>query len=284
MDLGENSSSSTTKSEVLIRRILSDQLVQGETLIEGIRFTDPKHGDVEIDFLILIPGSGVAVVEVKGGVVSFQDGQWLTTTKGGSRRISPIEQARKAKHALRRFLDRSPDWKNTHATLIRAQWFVVMPYTDVTGDLGTEGRREQLMGASDLDALLPKIRETLSSTLVNDPAPNADDLDVALTLLLGLQKTKQPPIAPSLSHRMNERKWTLIAAGSGVVAALAIGGVLSSNLISPASANCNSNYEPCIPVATDLSCSEIRMVVQVVGEDSYGLDRDGDGYGCEIYK
>jgi len=26
------------------------------------------------------------------------------------------------------------------------------------------------------------------------------------------------------------------------------------------------------------------MVVQVIAEDSYGLDRDGDGFGCEIYK
>jgi hypothetical protein len=112
---------SSTQSETLVRKLISAQLAKGETLLEGIRFTDPKHGDVEVDFLILIPDVGVAVVEVKGGVVSFQDGQWLTKSKGSSRRISPIEQARKGKHALRRFLDRSTEWNSENRSLIRSQ-------------------------------------------------------------------------------------------------------------------------------------------------------------------
>ena len=284
MSPGGNSKGSATQSETLIRKLISTQLAKGETLLEGVRFTDPKYGDVEVDFLILIPDVGVAVVEVKGGVVSFQDGQWLTKSKGSSRRISPIEQARKGKHALRRFLDRSTEWKSGSRSLIRSQWFVAMPYTDIDGDMGSEGRREQLLGVSDLTDLMPKIRRVLSSTLDNDTAPSAEEIDLALTLLLRTEHDVRLANIPSITQRIGVTRWKVIAVGVAVIGALTIGGVVTQTVISPAAADCNANYEPCLPVTSDLSCSEIRMVVQVVGEDPYGLDRDGDGFGCEIYK
>jgi hypothetical protein len=281
MENGGNSSDSGTKSEVLVRKIIGAQLARGETLLEGPRFTDPRHGDVEADFLILIPEMGVAVLEVKGGVVSYENGQWLTTTKGSSRRISPIEQARKAKHALRRFLDRSPEW---HNGLIRTQWFVVMPFTEVSGDMGAEGAREQLLGASDLDDLLPRIRQSLGSTLNNDPRPSADDLDLALTLLLRTQHTSVPSDSATVGTRTRKKNWTIVAVVAVVVAVLALVGFVTQNSSSSSSTQCNPNYEPCIPIAPDLSCSEIQMRVQIIGDDPYELDRDGDGFGCEIYQ
>jgi len=229
----------------------------------------------------VIPEMGVAVLEVKGGVVSYENGQWLTTNKGTSRRISPIEQARKAKHALRRFLDRSPEW---HNGLIRTQWFVVMPFTEVTGDMGAEGAREQLLGASDLDDLLPRIRASLGSTLNNDPLPSADDLDLALTLLLRTQHASLPSGSGSVGSKMKRKNWALISVGAAVIATLAVIGFVTQNSPSSSSTQCNPNYEPCIPIAPDLSCSDIQMKVRVIGDDPYGLDRDGDGFGCEIYE
>jgi hypothetical protein len=280
MENGGNSSDSGTKSEVLVRKIIGAQLARGETLLEGLRFTDPRHGDVEADFLILIPEVGVAVLEVKGGVVSYTNGQWLTTSKGTSRRISPIEQARRAKHALRRFLDRSPEW---HSGLIRTQWFLVMPFTEVTGDMGAEGAREQLLGASDLDDLLPRIRRSLGSTLNNDPLPSADDLDLALTLLLRTQHVSLPSGSPSVGTRTKKKNWTIVAVGAVAIAVLALVGFVTQKS-SSSSTQCNPNYEPCIPIAPDLSCSDIQEKVQIIGDDPYGLDRDGDGFGCEIYE
>jgi len=159
-----------------------------------------------------------------------------------------------------------------------------MPYTDIDGDMGPEGRREQLLGVSDLTDLMPKIRRVLSSTLDNDTAPSAEEIDLALTLLLRTQHDVKMANIPSISQRIGVTRWKIIAAGVAVIGALTIGGVVTQTVISPAAADCNANYEPCLPVTSDLSCSEIRMVVQVVGEDPYGLDRDGDGFGCEIYK
>lgn len=52
---------------------------------------------------------------------------------------------------------------------------------------------------------------------------------------------------------------------------------------------CDANYEPCVPVASDVDCAGgsgngpayVQGPVRVVGTDVYGLDRDGDGIGCD---
>jgi hypothetical protein len=48
------------------------------------------------------------------------------------------------------------------------------------------------------------------------------------------------------------------------------------------------DYDPCLPPASDYDCAggtgdgpEYTGPVRVTGSDPYGLDADGDGYGCE---
>ncbi|MEV0126898.1 hypothetical protein AB0H83_00290 [Dactylosporangium sp. NPDC050688] len=54
--------------------------------------------------------------------------------------------------------------------------------------------------------------------------------------------------------------------------------------------NCNPNYSPCVPNdPVDVDCkggggngpSYVQGPVRVIGQDVYGLDKDGDGIGCE---
>lgn len=54
--------------------------------------------------------------------------------------------------------------------------------------------------------------------------------------------------------------------------------------------SCDSNYTgACVPVDSDVDCaggsgngpSYVSGPVTVVGDDIYGLDRDGNGIGCE---
>jgi hypothetical protein len=55
------------------------------------------------------------------------------------------------------------------------------------------------------------------------------------------------------------------------------------------SSSCNRNYSGCVPNASDVDCASgsgngpayISGPVYVTGNDVYGLDRDGDGVGCE---
>jgi hypothetical protein len=54
--------------------------------------------------------------------------------------------------------------------------------------------------------------------------------------------------------------------------------------------SCDANYGGvCVPVASDVDCASgsgngpayVQGPVYVIGEDIYGLDRDGDGVACE---
>lgn len=53
--------------------------------------------------------------------------------------------------------------------------------------------------------------------------------------------------------------------------------------------NCNPNYDPCVPNASDVDCPEgtgdgpgiAPGEVRVIGADVYALDADGDGFGCD---
>ncbi len=65
-----------------------------------------------------------------------------------------------------------------------------------------------------------------------------------------------------------------------------LGGVatLSSSSHGAAAQSCDPNYLPCIPPPPpDLDCGDLRIGVRVIGDDPHGLDRDGDGVGCESY-
>lgn len=48
---------------------------------------------------------------------------------------------------------------------------------------------------------------------------------------------------------------------------------------------CDPNYQgACVPDdGYDYDCADIGAQVIVVGSDPDGLDRDGDGFGCESY-
>ncbi|HMI09537.1 MAG TPA: G5 domain-containing protein [Candidatus Saccharimonadales bacterium] len=55
------------------------------------------------------------------------------------------------------------------------------------------------------------------------------------------------------------------------------------------SSSCDPNYTGCVPIASDVDCAGgsgngpayVSGPVQVIGSDIYGLDRDGNGIGCE---
>jgi len=57
----------------------------------------------------------------------------------------------------------------------------------------------------------------------------------------------------------------------------------------PPQSSCDPNYSGCVPIASDVDCAGgsgngpayTSGPVSVIGSDIYGLDRDGDGVGCE---
>ncbi len=77
-------------SERVVWQALRSQLRDSDILMHGIRFTDPVEGDVEIDLLILMPDAGAIVIEVKGGLITFTDGQFHQSDGESTRPVNPL--------------------------------------------------------------------------------------------------------------------------------------------------------------------------------------------------
>ncbi len=256
-----------TRSETLVYAAATRQLQAEDIVIRSVRISDSLGGDVEIDLLLLLPGFGVAVVEVKGGQLIFRGGQWSVRTLRGERRTNPVQQARRAKHALRRYIERQPSWTGGR---LRVQWFVAAPFTDVNQDFGPEGPRQQLLGKHDLDTMVSRIKETLGGPAIPEPRLSSDD---AHALKYLLENTAGQPAQQSRARRI-----ALAAICAGLLLVPLVTWVGKSH-----DARCTAGYAPCIPPKNDYDCSDLRElgVIRVNGKDPYHLDADGDGKGCE---
>ena len=87
-----------------------------------------------------------------------------------------------------------------------------------------------------------------------------------------------------------------LVAGVVVLAAIFVQGCSSGSATNSrnkneteSSAQCDPNYSGCVPIASDVDCTGgsgngpayVRGPVKVIGKDIYGLDKDGNGIGCE---
>lgn len=292
-----------TASEALVWSTLREQLRDGDVMLHGVRFSDPRAGDVEADILLLLPDLGAVVIEVKGGQVSYADGQWHTSYGGISRRIHPIDQARRAKHAVRRFLDRQPGWPYGY---LRTEWMVAFPYTPVDGDLGPEGRRDLILGSEDLGSAMQRIVAVMSLPVSEPPVPAAPWVEQAIALLrVGDRRVEvsadegRPESMPASPRSVDRRRWWAVGiAAAAVLAAGITGGVMWGRSM-PArtgetvpvveqaqnSGSCHPAYTPCVDPVSDVNCIDVGARVTVLNPavDPLDLDRDGDGLGCESY-
>ncbi|CAN5121109.1 ATP-binding domain-containing protein [soil metagenome] len=121
----------TTPSERLVWERLRDTLPEGALLLANRRVTD-RAKDHEADLVVVLPGAGVAVVEVKGSTVWHDGGTWLIERGGRPVRIDPVEQARAAKCALREYVEADPRWGSRG----RLAWahLVVLPFSAIAAD------------------------------------------------------------------------------------------------------------------------------------------------------
>jgi len=150
------------ESEQIAREALLKHLRPQDALLSGVRFHDYREGDIEIDLLVLMPDAGIAVVEVKGGRVSFANGKWWTTGKGDPAQIDPVGQARRGLHALRRFLKDQPEWEWGK---LPGDWYLCFPFTDVPEgrDMGPEGQRATIFAQGEEEQLARGIYDMLLS-------------------------------------------------------------------------------------------------------------------------
>ena len=86
-----------------IKKNLSDEWYVFHSFDYVTRDLNKKRWDGEIDFLLYHPKKGMLIIEVKGGAISYRNGQWYQE----DRQIDPFDQARRNKYAVMHLLQDS---------------------------------------------------------------------------------------------------------------------------------------------------------------------------------
>lgn len=144
-----------TGEELVWNRLMA-QLPEQATVFHSLQIA--HLGQREIDFLVLWPGVGVAVLEVKGGTVRRTHGRWFSRGHRGEDHPieDPVRQVRAAKHKLREYL------AGTDAHAARFAELVVFPFTRVGHDFNAPGTPLSILaGRDDLDHLAEKIKAAI---------------------------------------------------------------------------------------------------------------------------
>lgn len=122
-----------------------------------------RHGraECEIDILVLWTGVGLAAIEVKGGQVSIDGGQWYQSDRDGKRKLkSPVAQSQSSMHAFRDWIG---DQLGSPLTS-RFAYMVALPYTPVPSNWSMTGcPRVLLLDQDDLRSPGDKIRRAIET-------------------------------------------------------------------------------------------------------------------------
>ena len=181
----------TTASEREVWQYARRQL-DGSVLLVNFRLSD-EHKDHEVDLVALMPESGIVTVEVKGSHVWY-DGGWWIKRAAGAEQIHPVDQARDACYALRKYVESDPRWGSRG----RVRWshHVVLARTELADDFATpDCPRWQVSGSGDLGVLGDRLWDTTSLYRKDAREPSQDDIELICEILAGRALPAADPVA-----------------------------------------------------------------------------------------
>ena len=163
------------RGEQAVWDALQEQLPGDVHVYYSLRLPEGNH-EREIDFVVVWPGEGIAVLEVKGGrVFRYDDGGFGQERHGEQKRLrlNPMEQASEVRHLL-------TDWLRDHRSAAwpaRIQHLVVLPHTDTEGYDVHDFPAAQVVDRTDMSRLASRVlvavqqgqgREPLSGTALEE--------------------------------------------------------------------------------------------------------------------
>ncbi|WP_456844353.1 NERD domain-containing protein [Cellulomonas sp. P5_C6] len=116
-------------AERAVWEALRDQLPDDVALFADVGLQDGST-EREVDLLVAWPGVGLAVIEVKGGHVTREDGGWWQGSGVNRHAIDPVHQVQQARHVLHELLRRA----GLDAARARSAHLVALPHTFVPRD------------------------------------------------------------------------------------------------------------------------------------------------------
>jgi hypothetical protein len=198
-----------SESEVWTR--LKDSLGPDDLLLANVRLTDDDK-DHEADLVVLMPGFGCVVLEVKGGSVWHDDGWWV---RRGDRddRTWPVDQARDAKWALKHYVESEARWGSRG----QVAWAhgVVVPHSDFPGDFTVPDLpRHALHARGDLEHMVGRLRRNATAMAHTRAAPTDDDVWAIADILAGRRTTydvnAEAREGASTAERLTQEQATLL--------------------------------------------------------------------------
>jgi hypothetical protein len=172
-----------TASERLVWERLCADLGPDDLLIANRRVADHSK-DFEIDIAVVMPGAGVVVVEVKGGGVRHDGTSWRQRLNGNDTSIDPVEQARTAKYALRRYIEDDDRWGSRS----RVRWghVLVLPYLSLADDFALpDCPRWAVVGRHDMPELAQRLRAIGDRQKTHNRRVTTDDVVTIAEILRG---------------------------------------------------------------------------------------------------
>lgn len=155
------------------------------TLLANVRLTDAKK-DHELDVIVLMPDVGIVVVEVKGGDLRMEEGEWVVGHGKGRRVVHPVDQGRDGKYALRAYIEQDPRWKASSRTRVRFGHAIAAPYTDLADDFATpDCPRWMISGRGDQPDLAGRLHDIASRQESGHRVPTHDDCALIVEILKG---------------------------------------------------------------------------------------------------
>ena len=203
----------TPNSERRMYELFRDKLPGAWKAIHGQRFLLPaKHRTLEgeLDFLLLDPARGVLGLEVKGGRVErHADGRWTSTDRHGERHDikDPGKQASAAVHAIRKYLEKAPDF-GCKGYWCRFEWGVVLPDIVSPPDMGPELPRAIVLDSTDLADPGRAVDRMFNFFQAPDPAKRAPSDEIAEAFIRVLCE-RHPP-ASWLARQFGEQSKQLL--------------------------------------------------------------------------
>lgn len=202
-----------TASEQQVWELLRDGLGPKALLFANLRLTDETQ-DYEADLVVAAPGVGIVVLEVKGGSVWYDEG-WIQTGSGESHWIEPVDQARNAKHAIRKYVESDPRW----GSLGRIAWAhgVVLPHSSFPDADLPDLKRVALHDREDIGDLVARVRRNAGAMESNHRILD-EDAAACLAEILGDRLTTCYDVnaealeRQSVSDRLTDQQHMILSA------------------------------------------------------------------------
>jgi hypothetical protein len=193
------------RAERVVWEALRDQLPDEAALFHSVPLLEGDR-EYEIDLLVAWPGAGLAAVEVKGGHVTRQGGDWFQESSGNRRRIaSPIVQVQNGKHVLSRYLLQH---SSTSAGRCRAAHLVAFPFTTVGGVQSPALPRSLVVDKTDLSRAADAVGAAIEAHGAGHQPLDKAGLDAVIELLAGQLVGQTSLLSAAEEHDARVRQMT----------------------------------------------------------------------------